>query len=59
MNKHQKKALYESIMRQVAKTVKKALNESLEQPDIDEFIELNYILFRTNNEFYRDFFFFF
>jgi 5'-deoxynucleotidase YfbR-like HD superfamily hydrolase len=55
MNKYQKKTLYESIMRQVAKTVKKALNESLEQLDIDEFIELNYILFRTNNEFYRNF----
>ena len=29
MNKKQKKALYESIMKQVAKTVKKALNESV------------------------------
>ena len=27
MNKKQKKALYESIMKQVAKTVKNALNE--------------------------------
>ena len=35
MNRHQKKALYESIMKQVAKTVKKALNEA-EYLDNDE-----------------------
>jgi len=30
MNKRQKKALYESIMTQVARTVKRALNESID-----------------------------
>lgn len=47
MNKNQKKALYESIMRQVAKTVKKALNESVElqQKDIDALISLCHELF--------------
>lgn len=33
MNKNQKKALYESIMREVAKTVKNAINESINDPD--------------------------
>ena len=54
MNKHQKKALYESIMRQVAKTVKKALNESLEQDDIDDFIGLCYNLFSGEDKYVKD-----
>ena len=54
MNKHQKKALYESIMRQVAKTVKKALNESLEQEDIDNFIGLCYNLFSGDEYYVKD-----
>lgn len=54
MNKNQKKALYESIMRQVAKTVKKALNESLEQIDIDNFIDLCYNLFSGDEYYVKD-----
>ena len=54
MNKHQKKSLYESIMRQVAKTVKKALNESLEQEDIDNFIGLCYNLFSGDEYYVKD-----
>lgn len=36
MNKKQKKMLYESIMKQVAKTVKKVINESKETTDFEE-----------------------
>lgn len=35
MNKHQKKYLYDSIMKQVAKTVKNSLNESFEFDEIN------------------------
>ena len=54
MNKNQKKALYESIMRQVAKTVKKALNESLEQIDIDELIGICHDLFSEEGKYVKD-----
>ena len=54
MNKNQKKALYESIMRQVAKTVKKALNESLEQIDIDALIGICHDLFSDEGKYVKD-----
>ena len=39
MNTKNKKALYESIMKSVSKTIKKKLNENYEDPEADELLD--------------------